>query len=141
MAVVAIADATKVRRVAASQDEVYTGIAGATITQGQVVYADATDGDLKLADGSAAGTATALGIALEGAAEGQALGYLKKGKIAGFTISGLDYGAWVYLSDTAGALDTAAGTVSLVCGRVMPSSDDTPQKQLYIDLNYAIPGV
>jgi predicted RecA/RadA family phage recombinase len=132
--------AANVRRVAPRGDEVYIGIAAVAITQGQVLYMN-SDGKLALADGSAAGTATVVGVALNAAAIGQAVTYMKSGKIGGFTVSGLTPGAFVYLSDTAGALADAAGTVSFVCGRIIASSDTTPSDQLYLEINYSVPGV
>jgi hypothetical protein len=48
---------------------------------------------------------------------GEALTGLKTGKVAGFTISQA-YDAQVFLSDT-GTVADAAGTVSIVAGRVM----------------------
>ena len=48
------------------------GIAGATITAGQVCYVDASDGRVKLADANASATTSIpAGIAVNGAASGQ----------------------------------------------------------------------
>ena len=48
------------------------GTAGATITAGQVVYSDSTDnGDYKLAQADAATTDDVIGIAVNGASDGQ----------------------------------------------------------------------
>lgn len=60
-----------------------TGTAGATITAGQTVYKDSTDGDaLKLADSNASSaTATVVGIALHGALDGQPLTFAKDGRV------------------------------------------------------------
>lgn len=54
-----------------------TGVAGATITQGDLLYKDATDGNkLKLADADAsAATATVVGIALNAGSAGQPITY------------------------------------------------------------------
>jgi tetrahydromethanopterin S-methyltransferase subunit E len=66
---------------------------------------------------------------------------LRKGKIALYDaaganiLAGLAYGALVYLSDTTGLFADAAGTVSVICGRVIPLWDDsTPTKILDTDL-------
>jgi hypothetical protein len=56
-------------------------------------------------------------LALRSAKAGEALTGLKTGKVAGFTISQA-YDAQVFLSDT-GTVADAAGTVSIVAGRVM----------------------
>lgn len=64
------------------------GTAGATITAGQAVYRDSTDGLLKLADADAVDTADAAGIALHGASSGQPLQYQYGGVInIGATVS------------------------------------------------------
>lgn len=87
---------------------VENGIAGATITAGQVVYKEASTGKFKLTD-SDSGTAeakAAYGIALNGAADGQPLAVQKGGKI---TIGGtLVAGSAYYASETAGGIQPAA---------------------------------
>lgn len=57
-----------------------TGVAGATITAGQALYADASASNtLKLADANAsAATANPVGIALHGASSGQPLAYVEE---------------------------------------------------------------
>lgn len=58
------------------------GTAGAAITAGQAVYRDATDNKIKLADSNAtAPTADVVGIAVTGAANGQAVAFLSTGVI------------------------------------------------------------
>ncbi len=53
----------------------------------------------------------------------------------GEALAALDYGVEVYLSDTDGRLDTAAGTVSKVIGTVVAGySNTTPDKLLRVDL-------
>lgn len=79
---------------------------GATVTQGQVLYEDAADGnDLKLADADSgtAGAKVPKGIALNAGADGQPAKYVRKGPVTiGATLTpGLPY----YLSpDTAGGI-------------------------------------
>lgn len=94
--------AANVKAAAASQQE--AGVAGTTITAGQVVY-KATTGKYLLAD---ADEDTALerapkGIALNGAADGQPLKILTAGDL---TVGGsiLTPGTFYYLSDDAGAI-------------------------------------
>lgn len=110
---------------------ILSGVLAATVTAGQTVYQD-TSGTWGVGDGSAAGTTKNAGIALEGGGAGQGISILKSGLVAGFTISQA-YGAIVYLSDTAGALADAAGTVSKVMGYVVGLSDSSYTKALYID--------
>lgn len=84
------------------------GIAGATITAGQVLYLDPADNKLKLASAGAAATASPVGIALQGAANGQRVEYVYEdddftpGATLVLTAIG-DKGTYV-LSATAGAI-------------------------------------
>jgi hypothetical protein len=97
------------------------GTAGATITAGQVVYLDATDGEFKLADSDSATAAvrSPYGIALNGASDGQPLAVLRRGPITigGTMTAGLAY----YLSKaTPGGIcpvaDIASGGYSVILG-------------------------
>ena len=126
-----------VARVHESQDEAFSFIAGAALNRGDIVYAD-SNGKLQLSNGGAAATAMALGVCVTDGQAGEPVAVVKRGKVGGFTISGLAYGAFVYISDTAGKLEDAAGTKSNVVGRVIPSSETTPQKQLYVDFDWAV---
>jgi len=126
--------------------EIYSHVAGVTITAGQAVYIDVTTGLLALADadlGGAGGQACQFrGIALTGGGAGQAIDVLMHGCIYGFTLAG-NYDSLVYLSNTAGALaDAASGTNSVIVGRVYPLSDRIastgyPNKVLFIDVPMA----
>jgi hypothetical protein len=96
------------------------GTAGATITAGQVVYLDSSDGKYKLAD-SDSGTAAArapVGIALHAASSGQPLLVQYDGPVTiGATLTpGLAY----YLSKTAGGIcpvaDIASGGYATIIG-------------------------
>lgn len=84
------------------------GLAGATITAGQVVYLDSTTSTYKLADCNSATAAvrSPAGIALNGAASGQTVGVLERGPITiGATVAvGVPY----FLSGTAGGIRPAA---------------------------------
>ena len=97
--------------------EIYSLTAAVAITAGQAVYTN-SNGLAALADASAASTLVDVGIALEAAGIGQAVSVLYGGFCAGFTVSSLAVGALAYVSDTAGGLDTATGTVNKVLGRV-----------------------
>lgn len=119
-----------------SKSEIYSLEAAEAITKGQAVYVN-SNGKAALADASAAGTLITVGIALDSVGAGQALSVLKAGFVAGATLTGLAYGDAVYISDTAGGLDTAAGTVSKVIGRVAPVNQaGNIQKALYIQSDW-----
>lgn len=94
----------------------------AAITRGQAVY-QTTAGLAGVADANGSGTKQFRGIALKTVGAGEPVDVLEDGEVFGFDLSGLDYDALVYLSDTAGSLDTAAGTVSVACGRVNALTD------------------
>lgn len=92
-------------------------IAGGAGDVGDLVYMK-SDGTVDLADGSAAGTAVVLGIVVSAGTAGatafvagDAVSVVLAGPVTGF--SGLTAGALLYLSDTSGSFDTAAGTVSV----------------------------
>jgi len=59
------------------------------------------------------------GIALQSVGAGSAVEVLHQGEINGFGVSALNGDAFVYLSDTAGVLADAAGTMTVPCGRVL----------------------
>jgi hypothetical protein len=98
-----------------------TGIAGATITAGQVVYKDATDSNkFKLADcdSATAGVRVAYGIALNGASANQTLTVQMAGDIT--LGAGLTAGLVYCLGDVAGAIrpsaDNGAGDYTCILG-------------------------
>lgn len=110
-------------------------IAAEAIDAGEGCYINSA-GKAALADGSAAGTAQIRGVALNSAGAGQAVTLVKEGAMYGFTISGMDYDARAYVSDTAGALADAAGTVPATVGRVIGLSDKDITKVLYVDTDW-----
>lgn len=114
--------------------EIINGVLGGTVTAGQTVYQD-TSGTWQAGDASAAGTTKNPGIALEAGGSGQGISILKRGLVGGFTITQA-YGATVYLSDTAGSLADAAGTVSKIMGAVVGLSDSDKTKVLFIDASW-----
>lgn len=95
------------------------GVAGATITAGQVVYLDVADGTYKLADcDGAAALRSPTGIALNGASAGQPLKVHTEGPITiGATLTP---GTAYYLSGTAGGIapvaDLATGDYPTIVG-------------------------
>lgn len=89
---------------AASTASTRQGSAGATITQGQVVYFDTDTNTYKLADTNSATAAarSPAGIALNGASSGQPLMVLTAGDVTiGATLSA---GVAYYLGGTAGSI-------------------------------------
>jgi predicted RecA/RadA family phage recombinase len=112
-------------------------IAAADIIKGQLVYLN-TSGKYGLALATTAPTLKQMGVALSTVAAGQPLTILRKGHMAGYTVTALAYGALVYASDTAGAADTAAGTVSRVIGSIVPKTDPALTKLVYFDFNWLI---
>jgi hypothetical protein len=116
--------------------EIYSFMAASTITKGQVVYMT-TAGTVAPADANGTGTRQARGIALNAAYAGQAVSVLKRGHVAGFTVSGLNASVPLFLSDTVGALnDTASGTLTVVCGIVVCMTDKDATKVLYADFRW-----
>lgn len=94
---------------------------GAAIDVGEIVFIDPADNLAKLADASAAGTMPGIGVVVAigaqgqttGLAAGEMLSVVLFGPVVGFAV---DAGDLSYVSDTAGALADAAGTVSQVFG-------------------------
>lgn len=137
---------TVISLVTANRVEIVESIEQATlpsaevVSPGQAARFDTTTGRFTKANGTTAPEGRIYGIATGGLANvaGQPVTVIKKGVIDGFDLSGLAYDAPVYLSDTDGALDTAAGTVSVVVGRVIPASGQTLgtalDKLLLVDL-------
>ncbi len=88
---------------------------------GDAVYIEGVEGECDKADAGAAGTAMLVGIVVAVGTEGalaaaanDPISVLLWGPVQGF--SGMTPGAWEYLSDTAGALADAVGTVPVVAG-------------------------
>lgn len=99
--------------------------AAEAITAGAPVRLDTSNGKWTNANGSSAGEARVWGIATRTVVAGEALTAVRNGVFDGFDVSGMAYDAPVYVSDTDGRLDTAAGTVSTVVGRVIPVTYNT----------------
>jgi hypothetical protein len=110
-------------------------IAGETVANAQAAYLAST-GKYGLADANASGKHQFRGIFLQAAGAGQATSLLERGAIGGYDVSGMAYDAPVYLSDTAGALADAAGTATVIVGRVVPMSDKDLTKVIDIDVSY-----
>lgn len=134
MAIVA-STAAQVRPVLPYTAEIIDAIAGAAVTAGQAVYWN-TSGNLVLSNAGVAGTAKFAGIALNSVGIGQAVSVLKRGYLAGYTLTALAYGAKLFLSNTAGAVDDAAGTVSVLIGVVAAMADASRTKVAYFDATW-----
>lgn len=97
-------------------------VAAAAITKGQAVAFN-TAGKVVVADANGAGLQQCRGIALNAAVAGMAVDVLHEGEVAGFTVAALNADALLYLSDTAGALADAAGTMTVRVGRIVVMND------------------
>jgi hypothetical protein len=130
--------AAQVAPVFPEKAEIFTGIAGVTITAGQAVYIIAADGKLGLADENASAEASFVwGIALNGGGAGQAIDVLRRGHVYGFGVSALNAALEVSLSNTAGALLDDGATTNIV-GRVVRLSDASMTKVLFVDASLAV---
>jgi len=111
------------------------GTAGATITAGQTVYLDETTGRYELADADGAATLRRpRGIALNGAADGQAMRIHKAGLL---TMDGLTAGVTYYQSPNPGGIapraDVLTGDYVCIIGTAVSTT------VLDVDIQY--PGV
>ena len=108
------------------------------VTAGQYVRVKVATGEIELGNASSATeVGYRKGIALHAAAVGDALTVLKRGIISlGETaLSSYAYEDPIYLSDTDGTLQTTAGTVSTVVGRIYPgNANTTPNFLLWVEL-------
>lgn len=124
--------------------EIFDGVAGEVISPGQAIYF-MTTGRCGVAAAGTAGKQQARGIALGpnggssgNIAIGQGFSYLKRGHMAGYTLTSMAYGALLYLSNTAGQLDTVVGTMTVRAGMVVPVSDSDANKLAYFDFDWTI---
>jgi hypothetical protein len=95
-----------------------SGIAGATITAGQLVHRNTTSGKFVLSDADGSGLKQVLGVALNGASDGQPLSVQTGGDITiGATVTA---GTTYYASPTAGGIcplaDVASGDDPIIIG-------------------------
>lgn len=118
--------------------EQHTAPAGVAITAGQVVRLDATTGKWALSDADNAADVGVSYIATKTAAAGLGLTALKKGVLDGYDLAALAFGDLIYISNTAGALGTTAGTTSKVAGDVISGHSQrlgtAPDKLLRVNL-------
>lgn len=116
-----------VKPVRPTQDEIVKGLAAVALTKGVAVY-QTSAGTYGIADANDSGKEQFRGIALQAVSAGEAVSILKRGAIAGFALASPDDP--VYLSDTPGRLSTTIGTMTVMCGRVIESTDDTLNTEL-----------
>lgn len=126
--------AANVSRVFPQQDEIISVKLAEAVTAGQTAY-QLTAGTFGLSDANAAGKQQFRGVFLAAGAAGEVVPVLKKGYLNGFGVSSLNGDAVLYQSDTAGAFADAAGTMTVVCGRVFTMTDGT--KIAYIDAQWS----
>lgn len=97
-----------------------SGIAAEAITAGAPVRLDTTTGRFTNANGTTAPEARVMFIATRTVQAGEGMTGVRNCTLEGFVLDALAYDAAVFLSDTDGRLDSAAGTVSVTIGRVVP---------------------
>jgi hypothetical protein len=116
--------------------EIFDVLPAETVTAGAAGYQVAASGKFGLAEADVAGKQQFRGLFLSKKGANQAVSLLKRGHVGGFDVSGLAYDAPVFLSNTPGALDTAAGTLSVQVGRVVAMPDDPKTKVIYIEADW-----
>lgn len=116
---------------------IYDRIAAVALEVGQVAVLNTAGRAVLGAAGTAPGTKNP-GLVLTKAGPGQACSVLKEGHVAGFNVSALNVGASVFVSDTAGQLGDAAGTVSTLIGSVDAVAEaGGPVKVVYIEADWS----
>lgn len=125
--------AAKVGVVFPEQAEVYNVVAAEALTKGLALY-QTTSGTYGIADANVSGKEEFRGVSLEACSAGEGISMLKRGILSGYTLA--TYEDEVYLSDTAGAFDTAPGTMSVKCGRVMSLTDPGLTEVLYVEADW-----
>jgi hypothetical protein len=96
-----------------------------SINVGQVVRIDTTYGTFTKSNASSAAEALAYGILVSKDAAGKVGTAVRRGVLDGYALSGLNFAAKVYLSDTDGTLATTAGSQTLVVGDVIAGTATT----------------
>lgn len=119
----------------------HTAIAAEAITAGEPVRFDTSTGKFTGANATSAAEARVYGIAGKTVAAGMPVTVVRQGVMDGWDLSGVNFGAEVYLSDTDGRIDTAEGTINVSLGRVVSANavtvGTTADKLLYVDIQNA----
>lgn len=140
MAVVSVT-ASQVSMLFASRDNVrvYHKLSDVDLAAGQLVYLK-SNGKLALANGTTAVLVRARGVALSTIKAGQPVAVLARGHLAGYDLSAINPDTVLYVSNTDGAFDTVAGTVSRVVGVVDVTteldSSGVPVRALFVDCDW-----
>jgi len=123
MALIALVTASRVEVV--ESIEQLTLPAAETIVPGACVRLDSSTGKFTNGNGTTAAEARIYGIAVgtHDIIAGMPVTALRQGVLDGFNFSQA-YDAAIYASDTDGRLGDAAGTVSVIVGRVIPSTSE-----------------
>src|SRR5574341_715395 len=107
------------------------------IVAGAPVRIDTATGKFTNANATTLAEAKAYGLAVRTVAAGEALTAVRRGILAGFDLSGLNFDALLYLSNTDGRIADVNGTITSIMGRVIPgfavSTGITADKLLYVD--------
>ena len=101
-----------------SHNDQITKPAGEAITAGAPIRLDTATGRWTNANGSSAAEARATHVAWRTVGAGESLTGVRNCLVDGFTLDALAFDAPVYLSNTDGRLADAAGTTSVIVGRV-----------------------
>lgn len=117
----------------AEKADVKDFIQAEALVVGDLVY-QTTAGKAAKADANASGKEQVRGIVVR--KTGNVVSVLRKGYLTGLDLSGLNYDAPVYLSDTAGKLADAAGTMTVILGRVFGLTDPSLEKVLYFEADW-----
>jgi hypothetical protein len=108
------------------------------IEAGDVVRIEPTSRRFTKGNTTAAAEARIFGVAASTVVAGQAVTAIRRGKMAGFDLSGATAGADVHLSRTDGGLDDAtdatAGAVNVVVGKAIPVAGTSGDKILLVEV-------
>jgi len=118
-----------------------TYIAAVALTAGQAVYLNSS-GKAALARANATGTIqNFLGVTTNAAAANKPVEVVKSGSVYGLNVSGMAYGAKVYVSSAAAGsfqdtIVTGTGNFVVAVGTVVPMSDADLTKVVYFEVPY-----
>lgn len=111
--------------------EQFTGPLAEAATAGTYGRLNVTSGQVEKGNATSAAEARRGGILISDGVAGQAVTVVKRGIVdVGNALSALAYDQDVYLSDTDGKLADAAGTTSVVVGKVVPGWNATTADKL-----------
>ena len=119
--------------------EIYPVKLTEVVTAGQVLCWAAA-GTMSLADGNDAALDEPQAVALQGGNAGDVISVLQRGRVEGFTVSGLNVGGLVTLTDTPGIVEEA-GTGEC-CGRIVAEAGaGTADRVIHFDFNTCLAGI